>query len=222
MQKKNKKIEKEKSKLDVPQCVSSPEPRTSSRKSLIPCAPPSCDEDSDNFPCILCGNKSHDGVRKKHKLCERNSAINLIKAIKYNQDAVFTRAADRLRENEDQCVASFLAADYFYHGKCKKNYMYKYNRNISNANKNHSVKDHQLKQTLFNRAVPYFDVMITAGEFCTINDAVEFTPSLLEEGEVLRGTLYNRDLKKCLMTHYGEAITITSNTRLYESDVFFH
>ena len=218
-------IEKEKEKLVVSQseqeCVSSPEPRTSSRKNLISCAPPSCDEDSDNLPCVLCGNKKHNGIRKKHKLSERNCAINLIKAIKYNQDAAFTRTADRLREDENQCVASFLSADYFYHDKCMKYYIYKYNRDISNANEIHQVKDNELKQTLFNRAVPYFDALIAAGECCNINDAVEFAQSLIKEGEVLRGTLYNRDLKKLLMTHYGEAITIASNIRIYESDIFF-
>ena len=91
----------------------------------------------------------------------------------------------------------------------------------SSSDSEHEVKDYEIKLNLFKRAVPYFDALINTGDCCTMSDAVGFTLTLAEEGEVLSGTLYNRDMKKLLLDHYGELITIAPNTRANEPDLFF-
>ena len=50
---------------------------------------------------------------------------------------------------------------------------------------------------------------------------VQFATSLLEEGEMLTSTFQNCDIKQMLMSHYGESVTIVSNSRLNEPDIFF-
>ena len=64
-------------------------------------------------------------------------------------------------------------------------------------------------------------MLLNNKECCAITDAVDFALSLLEEGEVLKGTLYNRDIKQFIKFHYGELVTIASNMRAYESEIFF-
>ena len=59
------------------------------------------------------------------------------------------------------------------------------------------------------------------GDCCSISEAVEFTLSLKEEGEVIQGTFYNRDMKDFLLSHYGDQITIAPNTKTSKSDILF-
>ena len=158
---------------------------------------------------------------QKYKLCEDESTRNLVRAIKHKQDEVFTRVADRLRDNEDQCASSFLSADYYYHAQCKRKYMRDFIVQTSSSDSEHEVKDYEIKLNLFKRAVPYFDALINTGDCCTMSDAVGFTLTLDEEGEVLSRTMYNRDMKKLLLDHYGELNTIAPNTQANEPDLFF-
>ena len=58
-------------------------------------------------------------------------------------------------------------------------------------------------------------------EFCTLSDLVEYSISLLEEGEEMTSIFQTRDMKQLLMAHYGESITIASTSRVNESDLVF-
>ena len=204
-----------------PQNNSTEPPKKSLRKSITPCEPPSSKKNPNDFACTKCGFVKHKGVRAKEKLCEKERTIKFIKAVKFNQDTVFTRVADRLRDDEDQCISSFLSADFYFHKECIKSYLITYDRVTENKNENESLKDYKLKRVLFCRALAYFDNLLENGEYCSITDAVGFAMSLLEEGEVLQGTFYNRDMKSFLKGHYADSIVFTPNNRIYESDIFF-
>ena len=55
-----------------------------------------------------------------------------------------------------------------------------------------------------------------------MSDIVEFSLGLLEEGEVITSPFRTRDMKQLIISHYGESVTISSNSGLNESDIFFH
>ena len=77
-----------------------------------------------------------------------------------------------------------------------------------------------IKSLLFSRTVPYTDKLLARGERCTMSDIVEFASSLLEVGEVLKSTFQNRDMKHVVISHYGELVTISSNSKVNEADIF--
>lgn len=79
----------------------------------------------------------------------------------------------------------------------------------------------KIKRVLFTSALPYIDKRLAKLECCTISDIVEFASSLLEEGEVLTSTFLNRDMKQLIISHYGESVAISPNSRVNESDIFF-
>ncbi len=189
------------------------------RRSVVPCAPPSCDKDPRTLPCLLCGAMAHKKCRDKFKICEYDSAKKLIEAASLNKDDVFTRIADRIKENEHDSVKSVLSADLYCHNLCRQNYMRKYERDMKTEELEKPAISNN-KHVLFTRTLPYIDNILANGECCTISDIVEFATSLLQEGEVLTSTFQNRDMKQMIMSHYGEAVRISSNTRVNESDIF--
>ncbi|KAL8610784.1 hypothetical protein ACOMHN_016767 [Nucella lapillus] len=104
--------------------------RKTLRKSVVPCAPPSCDRDPKTLPCVICGNLKTKGCREKYRICEYDSAKKLIEAAKHYQDEVFTRIADRLGDSEGDCVKSVISADLYCHNICRQNLMRKYERDM--------------------------------------------------------------------------------------------
>lgn len=54
-----------------------------------------------------------------------------------------------------------------------------------------------------------------------MSDIVEFASSLLEEDEVLTSTFQNRDMKQLIISHYGQSVTISTNSRVNDSDIIF-
>lgn len=190
------------------------------RGSVVPCAPPSCDKDPRTLPCVICANVEHKKCRDKFRICEYDSVNNLICAAKHNKDEVFTRIADRLQEDECASVKSVVSADLYCHNLCRQNYMRKYERDVkSEAKEKPAITN--IKRVLFTRALPYIDRLLAKGECCTMSDIVEFASSLLEEGELLTSTFQNRDMKHLIISHYGESVTISPNSRVNEPDIFF-
>ena len=96
------------------------------RRSVVHCAPPSCEQDPRTFPCVVCGNVKHKKCREKFRICEYDSAKKLIDAAMHNQDEVFIRIADRLKDDEESSVKSVVSADLYCHNLCRQNYMRKY------------------------------------------------------------------------------------------------
>lgn len=80
--------------------------------SVILCAPPSCNKDPRTLPCILCAKVKNKKCHDKFRICEYDS-VKFIGPAKHNQDEVFTRIADRLRNNEGSSVKSFICADLY-------------------------------------------------------------------------------------------------------------
>ena len=202
--------------------VSSVKFRRTLRKSVRPCAPPSSDKDPRTLPCVICGYMEHKKCRDKYRICEYDSANKRIDAAKHNQDAVFTRIADRLKDDVDSSVKSVISADLFCHHICRQNYMRKYEReHVLKADVLKKPAITNIKHELFTRAVPYIDTILAKGECCSMSDIVQFALSLLEEGEVLQSTFQACDMKKLILDHYGESVTIAPNTKMNESDIFF-
>ncbi len=58
-------------------------------------------------------------------------------------------------------------------------------------------------------------------ELCTLSDILDFIISLLKEGEEMTRIFQTHDMKEILKFHYGESITIASNSWANESDSVF-
>jgi len=170
--------------------------------------------------CAICGNVEHKRNRDKYRICEYGSAKKLIDAAKHFQDEVFTRVADRLSDNEDNSIKSVISADLYCHITCRQNYLRKYERDFKpDVPEKPAIIN--INRVLFNRTLPYIDNLLAKGECCTVSDIVEFTSSLLEEDEVLTSTFQNRDMKQLIISHYGQSVTISTNSRVNDSDIIF-
>ena len=171
--------------------------------------------------CLVCGNRSHQGIRNKYRICEFLKAKQIIRAAKHFQDDTFTRIADRLRDTEEDSIKSVIAADFFCHKNCSRAYTQKYKNDIADEEESSQTDSHtNMKDTLLLRACPMIDSILDSGDCCTISDIVEFTYDLLEEGEVLENSLRNHDMKSFILSKYGGKVTITPNSRANESDIF--
>ena len=141
--------------------------RKTLRGGVAPRAPPSCDKDPRLLPCVICANVTKNKCREKFRICEYDSAKKLTEAAKHNQDEVFTRIADRLRDDEGDCVKSVISADLYCHNLCRQNYMRKYERDINSEAVEKPVITN-IKRVLFTRALPYIDKLLVKGECCTM------------------------------------------------------
>ena len=104
--------------------------------------------------------------RDKFRICEYDSAKKFIDAAKHNQDDVFIRIADRLKDDEDGSVKSVVSADLYYHNLCHQSYLRKYEHDIKHdAPENLAISN--IKRALFTRALPYIDRMLRKGACCT-------------------------------------------------------
>ncbi|KAH3892082.1 hypothetical protein DPMN_016194 [Dreissena polymorpha] len=147
--------------------------RKSLRRSILPCPPPSCPKDPRTLLCVICGNVEHKRNRDKYRICEYGSAEKFVNAAIYFQDEVFTRVADRLSNNHEECIKSVISADLYCHNTCLQSYLRKFDRNIKSTD--HIKPDiNNIKRVLFNRTLPYIDNLLAKGECCTMSDIVEF------------------------------------------------
>jgi len=123
--------------------------RTTLRRSIVPCAPPSCDKDLKLLLCVICRNVKHKRC-DKYRICEYDNAKKLIDATKYNQDSVFTRIANRLKDDEDGSVKSVVSADLYCHNLCRQNDI--------KPEAIEKLAITKIKSVLFNHRVPYSHV----------------------------------------------------------------
>jgi len=100
----------------------------STRSSSTPRAPPSTQRDPKTLPCIICGQITNKKSYDKYRICEYESAVKLIEAATYNQDAVHTRIADLVRDTMNDSVKAVIAADLHCHPSCRRMYTVKYER----------------------------------------------------------------------------------------------
>lgn len=196
------------------------EQRKSLRGNAAKLEPPSSDKDPNKLPCVICGKIKHKDSRMKYRFCEYESATKFIGAARHNQDDVFTRIADRLLDNEDASVKCVVSADLYYHNLCLQNYLRRYERSTA-SQKDTTTSINNMKRELFTRAIPFIDALLAKGHCCTMSDIAAFAQSLLEDGEVLTSTFQNRDMKHLIISHYGDSVTISANTKATESDIFF-
>lgn len=88
------------------------------RNTVLPCSPPSCNKDPRTLPCVTCAKVEHKKCRDKFRLCEYDSTKKFIDVAGHNKD-VFTRNADRLRDDIDSSVKSIVSADVYFHNLCR-------------------------------------------------------------------------------------------------------
>ncbi|KAH3840205.1 hypothetical protein DPMN_113650 [Dreissena polymorpha] len=175
--------------------------RRSLRRSILPCPPPSCPKDPRTFICVICDNVKQKRNRDKYRICEYGSAEKFINAARHFQDEVFTKVADRLSINQEECMKSVIYADLYCHNTCLQSYLGKFDRNFKSTVKS----DNNIKRVLFNRILPYIDNLLAKDECCAMSDIVEFALRLLEEGEMLTSTILNLDMKQLNISHYGHS-----------------
>ena len=167
----------------------------------------------------MCTFVRYQQVLDKFRLCEYDSVIKVIRTAKLRQDHVYTQIADRLRGTEKDSVCSVTAADLYCYKNCYRSYVRHLEKPKIKSEECESTCT--MKNSLFQRAIPYIDKILENGDCCTMSNITNFTSSLLEEGEVLKSKLRNRDMKQFLGSNYGDTVTITSNAKAYESDIFY-
>lgn len=133
------------------------------------------------------------------------------------QSITKTKFAFELRDDEGRPVKSVIFADLCCHNLCHQYYMHNCERDIT------PEALEKLAITIIKHFVQtryHIIDKLLARECCTMNDIVEFAMSLLEEGEMLKSTFQNRDMKQVIMSHKGESVTIYPNSRVNEPNIF--
>ena len=151
----------------------------------------------------MCGKVEHKKCCNKYRICEYDSAKKLIDAAKLNKDDVFIRIADRMEIDKDGSIKSVISADLYCHNLCPQKHMLQFEHDMqSKVIEKPTITN--MKHVLFNHALPYIIKLLNRGDCCSMSDIVDFSSSLLEEGEVLTSTFQNHDMKQLLLSHYGE------------------
>jgi len=139
---------------------------------------------NQELPCIVCGSitttEKGTKVRKKFRICEEKRANNFLAAAVYYKDTVFERIADL---DSDQKI---FAADIFAHGKCMKAYIAKYQREISQHDRQ---RPPSMKFELFKRAKDILDPLLEAGYGFTLTDIKELMISFVNKDHLPKGTV---------------------------------
>ena len=176
----------------------------------------SSDINSLYLKCLICRNENFKNKREKFHLCEAETICKIVKTALSKRDHVYPALADRLKDEEEDTVKSIAAGNFFCHAACKRNYLRsKKEQEVATERRSSLVKNE-----LIQRTVPFVDKIIENGDCCTMSDLTAYANSLIQEGEI-QSNLQNRDLKKFLEEHYADKITISSNERVNESDIFY-
>ena len=102
-----------------------------------------------------------------------------------------------------------------------RRYIQRYNQDTNDpCNEAGDDSTVNLKRLIISRAIESIDPLLSNGYCFTVSEVGEFMETLLEDGEEMC-SLYNRDVKSFLVTHYGDAIQCCPNTRRNESEMFF-
>ncbi|KAH3741765.1 hypothetical protein DPMN_048491 [Dreissena polymorpha] len=103
------------------------------RRSILPCPPPSCPKDPRTMICVICSNEEHNRNRDKYSICKYGSAERFVNAARHFHDEVSTRVADRLSNNQEECIKSVLSTDLYCHNTCLQSYLRKFDRNFKST-----------------------------------------------------------------------------------------
>ena len=76
-------------------------------------------------PCIICNQIKCKGDIRKLRICEPRRAKQLLTAVKFNNDDVYTRCILY------KTIGDVFAADLVYHKNCMTNYLVKFHRDVS-------------------------------------------------------------------------------------------
>ena len=190
------------------------------RSSCTPRAPPSSEKDPRDLRCTVCGSESLrvKGTRiyDKCRISTFERAQMFLDATHFFKDEVYDRVPD-LEEPGD-----VLAADIYYHKDCLRKYLLVFERNIKGnkmSRKNPIADQSEMKHQIFTHVMSQIDPLLNRNYGFTVSEIRH----LMEEeiGEKPVGSLYNKDIKKMLISHYGDQIQFAKNNRKYESELFF-
>ena len=135
---------------------------------------------------MICGNKSYKRSYDKFHVNETDTAMNLATAARTQQDEVFTRIADLLRETDADTVSAIRSADIYVHPECSKKYL----RIAANQGEGANPKQKlNIKNNLFIRALPHLKEMINKKVVYSIRELRDFTQSMKADEEKLESEL---------------------------------
>ena len=186
----------------------------STRSSCAPRPGPSTNVNPIYIDCAICGSDrvrvKGKRVRKKFRICNQESALKFLNAMRSKKDDVFVRCAD-LNTPEN-----IFAADIYCHTTCFMQYTYMSKQSEGNPNPPQAV--YNLKHDLFMEALSHLDPLIKDGYGFTVTEIKDFMLSLAEDDDV---EIYNRDVKKFILDHYGDEIRFCPSHRANEPEMCF-
>ena len=160
------KTEKEPMKVEM-ESPKSPKLTMSNRRRAKSREPPSTPQAAKKKKCTICGSKTYKNSYDKFRINETYAAMNLATAARTQQDEVFTRIADLLRERDTDTVSAIRSADIYVHPECNKKYL----RIAANQGEGAKPKEKSnIKKNLFIRALPHLKEMIKKKVVYSIKD----------------------------------------------------
>ena len=208
---------------DVPMKVDMEPPKTSkptmsSRRQVKSREPPSTPQAAKKKKCTICGKVSYKKSNDKFRIDEKYAAINLATAARTQQDEVFIRIVNLLRETDADTVSAIRSADIYVHPECSKKYL----RIAANQEEGANPKQKlNIKKNLFIRALPHLKEMINKKVVYSIRELRDFTLSMKSEEEKLESEFRIRDMKQMMSDEFSDSITFIPNPRINESDIVF-
>ena len=146
-------------------------------------------------------------MREKYRICQEDSAVKFLTAMKYKEDDVFLRCADL------DTPEKVFAADLYCHNECFKQYI-----TLPKDQDSTESPTNNPKQEFFLKAVSHLDPMLRDGYGFTMTEVKEFVFSFSENNDF---EIYNRDVKKFLTDHYGDQIQFCPSHRANEPEMCF-
>ena len=184
----------------------------STRSGNISRPEPSSNVDSVYAKCTICGNDriqvKGKRMRNKFRICQEESALKFLAAMKVREDDISVKCAD-----SDTADKGF-AADVYCHRLCCSKYV----TLPTDPDLDGSPPESNPKQELFCKALHYLNPLIQDRYGFTMTEVKELMYSLQEEDDV---EIYNRDVKKFLLDHYGDNIQFCSSHKANESEMCF-
>ena len=163
----------------------------------------------DYIKYAICGfDREWKRARENFRICSHESAKKCLDAMTSRKDDVFVRCAD-LNTPE-----SIFAADIYCHKTCFTQYVHLPKQSETKPGPSQTKPRHDL----FMEAVPYLDPLIKNGYGLTVTEIKDFMSSLTKNEDA---ELYNKDVKKGLLVHYGDKIQFCPSHRLNEPEMCF-
>jgi hypothetical protein len=183
----------------------------STRSTNAPRPGPSTNINPIHINCVICGNDrvrvQGERIREKYRISSHDKALNFIEVMHSKRDEVFVRCADLTTPEH------IFAADIYCHKTCFIQYVHPPSQSETIQNPPVTAK-----HELFMSALVHLDPLIKDGYGFTVTEIKEFMLSYSENDNT---ELYNRDVKKFLLDHYGEKIRFCPSHRANESEFCF-